>query len=115
MKVGDVVIAVDGTDIRSMDDLVIAVRRHAIGETAKLTVRRGDQTLDARRRRWRQAGRLRDAVLWTPRSRRTSRPPRQPENEGPGGIAGAFVVPDLSRRRLRSLLHGEVGDRTGRR
>ena len=46
VKVDDIVIAVDGADIRSMDDLVIAVRRHKIGETAKLTVRRGDQTLD---------------------------------------------------------------------
>ena len=28
-----------------MDDLIVAVRRHAIGDTVKLTVRRGDQTL----------------------------------------------------------------------
>jgi putative serine protease PepD len=45
VKVGDVVTAVDGKDIRSMDDLIVAVRRHAIGESVKLTVRRGDQTL----------------------------------------------------------------------
>lgn len=45
VKVGDVVTAVDSTDIRSMDDLIIQIRRRAIGDTVKLTVRRGDQTL----------------------------------------------------------------------
>lgn len=45
VKVGDVVTAVDQADIRSMDDLILAVRRHAIGETVKLTLHRGDQTL----------------------------------------------------------------------
>jgi len=45
VKVGDIVTAVDGKDIRSMDDLIVAVRRRAIGDTVKLTVRRGDQTL----------------------------------------------------------------------
>ena len=45
MKVGDIVTAVDGADIRSMEDLIIAVRRHAIGDTVKLTIRRGEQTL----------------------------------------------------------------------
>ena len=45
IQVGDVVTAVDGADIRTMDDLIIAVRRHAIGDTVKITLRRGTQTL----------------------------------------------------------------------
>lgn len=45
IKVGDVVTQVGGQDILSMDDLVLQVRRHSIGETIKLTVKRGDQTL----------------------------------------------------------------------
>ena len=39
------VTAVDGVEIRTMEDLIIAVRRHAIGDTVKLTLRRGSQTL----------------------------------------------------------------------
>ncbi|NTU70515.1 MAG: PDZ domain-containing protein [Coriobacteriia bacterium] len=46
VRVGDVVTKVDGKDIRSMDELVIAVRRHAIGDTVKLTVMRGTETLE---------------------------------------------------------------------
>jgi S1-C subfamily serine protease len=45
MKVGDVVVGVDDADVRSMEDLIIQVRRHAIGETIKLKVRRGDKTV----------------------------------------------------------------------
>jgi len=45
IKVGDVVTALDGTDILTMDDLVLQVRRHAVNDTIKLTVRRGAQTL----------------------------------------------------------------------
>ena len=45
VKKGDIVTAVDGNDIRTMDDLIIQVRRHAVGDTVKLTVRRGTETL----------------------------------------------------------------------
>lgn len=45
VKVGDVVTKVDSTDILSMDDLVLQVRRHAIGDTIQLTVNRGGKTL----------------------------------------------------------------------
>jgi len=45
VKLGDVVTAVDGATIRTMDDLITAVRRHAVGESVKLTLHRGNQTL----------------------------------------------------------------------
>jgi putative serine protease PepD len=45
VKLGDVVTEVDGTTIRTMDDLITNVRRHAVGDTVKLTVRRGTETL----------------------------------------------------------------------
>jgi putative serine protease PepD len=45
VKPGDVVISADGTPVRTMEDLIAAVRHHAIGETVKLTLRRGSQTL----------------------------------------------------------------------
>jgi S1-C subfamily serine protease len=45
IKPGDVVTAVDGTAVRSMDDLILGVRKHSVGDIAKLTVRRGAQTM----------------------------------------------------------------------
>ncbi len=45
VEVGDVVTAADGKDVRTMNDLIVAVRRHEIGEKVKLTIRRGEQTL----------------------------------------------------------------------
>ena len=102
VKVGDVVTAVDGTDIRSMDDLVVAVRRHAIGDTAKLTVRRGDQTLtfdvvvgdkpaDFKMPSTRH--RLR------PRRASSQSPPARPYQEGPGESPG----PSSSRELVAKL------------
>ena len=45
VKVGDVVTAVDGKAIASMDDLILAIRRKAVGDTVTLTVLRSGQTL----------------------------------------------------------------------
>ncbi len=45
VKVGDIVTAVGSADVRTMDDLILQVRRHAIGDIIKLTLRRGTQTL----------------------------------------------------------------------
>jgi S1-C subfamily serine protease len=45
VKVGDVVTAVDSKTIRTMDDLIVAIRSHAVGDTVKLTVHRGARTL----------------------------------------------------------------------
>jgi S1-C subfamily serine protease len=42
---GDVITAVDGKPITSMTDLVAKVREHALGESATLTIVRGDTTL----------------------------------------------------------------------
>lgn len=46
LAVGDVVTALDGDQIRSMDDLILQVRRRQVGQTVTLTVVRGDSTLD---------------------------------------------------------------------
>jgi putative serine protease PepD len=45
IQVGDIVTAVDGQPVASMNDLILFIRRHAIGETATLTVLRGGKTL----------------------------------------------------------------------
>jgi S1-C subfamily serine protease len=41
VKPGDVIVALDGTPIRSMDDLVLATRRSQVGRTVVLTIYRG--------------------------------------------------------------------------
>ena len=40
MRSGDLIVAVDGRAVRSMWSLVLAVRRHQIGETATIDVLR---------------------------------------------------------------------------
>ena len=45
VKAGDIVTAVDGTAVTSMTDLVAAVRKHNIGDTAELTILRAGQTI----------------------------------------------------------------------
>jgi S1-C subfamily serine protease len=45
VKANDIITAVDGTSITSMTDLVAQVRKHAVGETAELTILRGGQTI----------------------------------------------------------------------
>ncbi len=48
MKAGDVIVEVDGENVRSMDDLILQVRRKTVGDTVKITVVREGQrvTLD---------------------------------------------------------------------
>ncbi len=46
VEVGDVITAVDGTPIRSMDDLILQIRRKKVGDEVTLTVARGGQSLD---------------------------------------------------------------------
>ena len=43
---GDVIVALDGTPIRSMDDLLLQVRRNAIGERVTLEIYRGDTLIE---------------------------------------------------------------------
>ncbi|HSK47594.1 MAG TPA: trypsin-like peptidase domain-containing protein [Coriobacteriia bacterium] len=43
---GDVITEVDGEAIRTMDDLILQVRRKKVGDTVTLTVVRGDETLE---------------------------------------------------------------------
>ncbi|GAV32003.1 trypsin-like serine proteases, typically periplasmic, contain C-terminal PDZ domain [Coriobacteriaceae bacterium EMTCatB1] len=45
LKPGDVIVKLDDTPIRSMDDLLLAVRRHAIGDTVTLTLWRGGEQM----------------------------------------------------------------------
>jgi len=40
VKSGDVIVGLEDTTIRSMDDLLLAVKRHMVGDTVKLTVSR---------------------------------------------------------------------------
>jgi putative serine protease PepD len=44
VQVGDIVTAVDGQPITTMDDLILQIRRHTPGEQATLTILRGGKT-----------------------------------------------------------------------
>lgn len=46
LKAGDVIVAVDGEPVRSMDDLILQVRRKKVGDTVTVTVQRGADTTD---------------------------------------------------------------------
>ena len=46
VQIGDVITAVDGTEVYSADDVIIQVRSHAIGDTVTLTINRDGQTMD---------------------------------------------------------------------
>jgi putative serine protease PepD len=41
LKPGDVIIAVDGTPVHSVDELIIAIREHKVGQTVTITYLRG--------------------------------------------------------------------------
>ena len=45
VKAGDIVTAIDGVAVRTMDDLIVGVRKHAVGTTARLAIRRGTESL----------------------------------------------------------------------
>jgi len=45
VKVGDVIVGVDGNPIRSMDDLILQVRRKKLGDVVELTIKRGNREL----------------------------------------------------------------------
>lgn len=45
IRKGDVVTSLDGEPVRSMDDLILQVRRKAVGDTVKLTVVRDGEEL----------------------------------------------------------------------
>ena len=46
LREGDIVTAVDDTQITSADGLIIAAREHSIGDTVTLTVVRDDETIE---------------------------------------------------------------------
>ena len=46
VKVGDVVVAVDGADVRSMDDLILLVRRRKAGDTVKIKLLRDGKPVE---------------------------------------------------------------------
>ena len=46
LKTGDVIVSLDGKPIRSMDDLILAVRRSRVGQTVKLALYRDGKRLD---------------------------------------------------------------------
>jgi S1-C subfamily serine protease len=46
LQAGDVIISLNGTPIRSMDDLLLQVRRQDIGDTVTLEVSRGGETVE---------------------------------------------------------------------
>ncbi len=46
VKVGDVVVAVDGVPVRSMDDLILQVRRKRVGDMVKISVLRDGKPQD---------------------------------------------------------------------
>lgn len=45
LRVGDVITKVDGTPVSDQTDVIVAIRSHQVGDTVKLTVRRGDKVL----------------------------------------------------------------------
>ena len=58
VEVGDVITAVDGTPIRSMDDLILQVRRKQVGDEVTLTVSRDGNERGPQGDRGRQARRV---------------------------------------------------------
>ena len=46
LQPGDVIVALDDVPIRTMDDLVLAVRRHAVGDTVTLTLWRDGEKIE---------------------------------------------------------------------
>jgi S1-C subfamily serine protease len=46
VKIGDVVTEVDGTEIRTMDDLILQVRRKQVGDTVSLMILRDGKTVE---------------------------------------------------------------------
>lgn len=46
VKTGDVIVAVEGKPIRSMDDLILQVRRKKIGDEVRLSIVRGSQKVE---------------------------------------------------------------------
>jgi S1-C subfamily serine protease len=46
VKVGDVVVSVDGQDVRSMDDLILLVRRHKAGDAVKIKLIRDGKPIE---------------------------------------------------------------------
>jgi S1-C subfamily serine protease len=45
IKKGDVIVSLDGTPIRTMDDLILQVRRHDVGDTVELGIVRGGRKI----------------------------------------------------------------------
>jgi len=43
LEVGDIIVALDGTTIESMDQLVLEIRKHAVGDTLAVTYYRNDE------------------------------------------------------------------------
>jgi len=43
LEVGDIIVALDGTTIESMDQLVLEIRKHAVGDTLTVTYYRNDE------------------------------------------------------------------------
>jgi putative serine protease PepD len=43
LRTGDIITAVDGTQVSSVDELIIAIREHKVGQTVELTYYRGGQ------------------------------------------------------------------------
>jgi S1-C subfamily serine protease len=46
LKAGDIVVELGGEPVRSMDELILLVRRHEVGDTIKLVVLRGGKRVD---------------------------------------------------------------------
>lgn len=46
VRVGDVIVAVEGEPVRSMDDLILQVRRADVGDTVEVTVQRDNERID---------------------------------------------------------------------
>jgi S1-C subfamily serine protease len=46
VRLGDVIVAVDGEAVHSADDLQSRLEKHAVGDTVSVRVRRGDQEID---------------------------------------------------------------------
>jgi putative serine protease PepD len=48
VKVGDVITAVDGSPVRSMDDLILLIRRKKVGDEVTLSLVRGDKKMQVK-------------------------------------------------------------------
>ncbi len=93
LEVGDIITAIDGTEVGSVSDVVLAVRSHNVGQTVTVTVDRNGQTSDV------------DVVLSSDENVVTSEESEpQNQNQNNNGNGGSDNSNEYNMRNLEELL-----------